>query len=290
MARWLVAWVVLACATPAAAGLAWHVPPGCPDEHALRLAIARRLEQPLDRVVLSIDVRVEAADAGFVAHIDVHGAVEDTRTLTSASCAELTEAAAIVIARLATEAQAQAAALPPPPTPIVREAVRWDAGGTIAGVVGTGRAPDLGEAIELAGWITRGPLSLELAGQRWRSGRAYLDTSETAGVDVTLTLAAVRAGVRPHGPLRGWAVLEIGSLGGAGFGVVAARTPSERWLATGAGVGIATRLSAHVRAIAGLEADVVLDRVQFMLDSGTVLYRAPPVTARLGLGIELGWR
>jgi hypothetical protein len=290
MARWLLVMAVVAYATPAIAGLVWYAPPGCPDEHALRLAIARRLEQPLERVVLSIDVRVEEADAGFVAHIDVHGAVEDTRTLTSVSCADLTDAAAIVIARLATEARASVRSRPLPPLPIPHATERWDAGGKLAGVIGTGRAPDLGEAIELGAWAARGPFELELGGQRWRSGRAYLDTTQSAGVELALTLAVMRAGIRLRGPMRVWAALEIGSLGGTGFGVAAARSPSERWLATGAGFGLATPLSAHVRAIAGLETDVVLDRVQFMVDTGAALYRAPPVTARLGLGIEVGWR
>src|SRR5664279_481511 len=90
------------CSTATAAPhVGWRAPIGCPDSNVLLAAIAHRLDVPLDRVELAADVTIETTPDGFVAH--VHGDATETRELASASCSELTDAVAVIVARAATE-------------------------------------------------------------------------------------------------------------------------------------------------------------------------------------------
>lgn len=300
MARWSIAVFVLVVATSArAGGIVWHAPSGCPDDAAVRQAIEHRLEGSLDAVALAVDVAIARGDAGFVAQIRVAGT--DDRTLTSTSCTELTEAIAVVVARLATEARD---ASPPPPAPPPAPSPRvevvaapprpiaaptpWNAGLRTTAILGSGNVPDVGVAGELAAWVAWRRLFVELAGVRWLSARAKLDEVTMAGTDVQLDAIALRAGWQFR-VLRAWLVGEVGGLHGTGVGLMAPRSGTGTWLAAGAGVGAVWPLAAHVRGVVGAELEITMNRVEFALDSGQVLYRSSPLAVRGGLGIELVW-
>jgi hypothetical protein len=294
--------VLVAASSARADGLDWRAPAGCPAAEAVRAAVERRLEASLDSVAFTVDVEIAQGDAGFVATIRVPDTTD--RVLTSASCDELTDAAAIVVARLAKEARdrtalrappivAPAAVVPPvvavvEPPPVVRPP-HWTAAIRASAIAGTGNVPDVGGAGELAASLAWDHVFVEVAGARWLTSRAALDEAAMAGVDVQLEAAALRTGWQRE-VLRAWVGGELGRLQGTGVGLTASRTNSGRWLAAGGGIGAAWRVAGHVRGVVGLDVEIAIRRVQFALDSGSVIYRSSPVAVRAGVGIELFWR
>lgn len=97
---------------PSDAALIWQAPDSCHDAGEVRARIERRLGAPVDRVVrgVAVDVAVQRDGAAprYVARIDLRGlrgggaaGDDEIRVLTSARCDELTDAVAVVIARLA---------------------------------------------------------------------------------------------------------------------------------------------------------------------------------------------
>lgn len=117
LARAFSIWLVLAATAHAEprtdAALVWQAPATCPDAGEVRARIERRLGMPIDRAVHGIEVAIEpeAGDGSggtarrFVARIDLRGVTvaNEVRVLTSGRCDELTDAVAVVIARLAAE-------------------------------------------------------------------------------------------------------------------------------------------------------------------------------------------
>ena len=287
----IIACCVLASTTAHAGGLAWHAPDGCPDDAAVRQAIERRLEAPLDSVALAVAVDITRDATSFTAQVRVSGT--DDRTLTSASCDELTDAVAVVVARLATEARA---ATPPPapaivvaqvPPPPIRHV--WNAGVRTTAIVGSGNVPSVGGAGELAAWVSWDHAFVELAAARWLTRRASIDASTMAGVDVQLDTLAIRGGGH-FGILRVWLGGEVGQLDGTGFGLTTPHGGSGSWRSVGGCGAVGFRLASHVRGVVGLDLEIAIDRVQFALDSGEVIYRSSAVALRGGVGIELDWR
>ena len=297
MTRWSFALLVLlAAGTARADGLGWKAPPDCPDDAAVRQAIERRLEASLDSVALTVDVEIVHGETGFVAQIQIPDA--PVRTLTSAKCDELTDAVAVVVARLATEARAKeappapvAVVTPPAPTPppTIVERPPSNAGLRVSGLVGGGSVPSVSVAGELAAWLAWRRAFVELAVARWRSSKADLEGSSAAGVIVQLDAVALRAGWH-RGRLRAWIGGEVGRERGTGVGVTEAHTDSAKWIAAGAGVGAAWPIANHVRVVVGGELEFAIDRAQFTLQSGQVLYRTSVVALHGGAGVELVWR
>lgn len=283
-------------------GWTWTAPAECPDENAFAHAAASRLDRGLDEVPLTVDVLVTSEAGRFTARIAVHGAVDDTRLLTSDACGELVDAVALVIARLVST-------LPEPRSPSrearsevtrrevtrreaveVRRGSAWNGGLRLSGVLGTGSAPGLGIAGELGAWISRGPLALAVSGSRWRSNRALLEGT-MSGVDVALSALAVRAGWRQQGgPIRAWAVGELGSIRGEGIGLTDDRTGSSRWSAVGGGAAVAVPIARQLAVLASAELEFVLDRTQFKVDTGAAVYRTPAFALHGGVTLEASWR
>ena len=291
--------VILGAAANASAApkLTWRVPPGCPDESALRHAIERRLELSLDAVDVAIDVAIDTTPEGFTARIDAHGVIDESRTLSSTSCSELTDAVAVVIARIATEAHAAMPPAPRPPPPAPPPVLRattsrddWNTGVRVSGIVGTGGAPSIGIAGELAAWLSWRDVGIEISGTRWLAGTATLDHS-SSGVEVSLEAVALRAGWWPADHwVRAWIVGETGTVDGTGVALTTDRMGTARWLAAGGGAGIAVPIAPHVGVIASSELEIAIDHVGFALDTGEIIYRTPSVALRAGLGLEVRWR
>ena len=297
--RWSIGLIALCASASAQPALVWHAPPGCPDEAALRAAIAQRLDVPVERVELAAEIEVTASGAGFVAHVTTHGEAGETRELAAASCAELTDAVAVVVARIAAAAPKPPApaivpiprivASPPPsPRPPPRALPRWNGGARIGIASGTGATPDLGLAGELAAWGSLYDVGLELAIERWVGTTA--DFGAGNGVEVGLVATSLRAGWFPRTlPVRAWLAGELGTQRGTGFGFAMASGGKGRWAAAGAGASFAVHLAPHLAAIAAGEVMLAVDRVTFTLDAATV-YRSPAVAIRGRLGVEISWR
>jgi hypothetical protein len=288
----LVVMIVGSTAT-AAPHLGWQAPVGCPDSTVLLAAIAHRLDVPLDRVELAADVTIEATADGFVAH--VHGDATETRELASASCSELTDAVAVIVARAATERVAvvepsvpsEPSVVATAPRPIAIQEPVWNVGARVSGLAGIGNLPKLGVAGELAVIGIRGPLAIELAGSHWLSGSTHVATD--ASVNIGVDALALRVGWRGD-HLRGWLDGEIGRVHAEGVGLVDPMHGAERWTAIGGGAGYALPLAPHILAVAAGEVELAINGVAITLSNGSTVYETPVIAIRGRLGLEVTWR
>lgn len=307
-------WIVLALASSAAAetGFGWQAPAACPTADEVQARIEARLGSPLDGVIHDIAITIEPEAAGFVAVIDARGltVANDIRTLRSARCGELADAIAVIVARLASEAFAAAparqevdvdaheqivVASAPAPSPMPRTSrashtTKWGGGARLLGLSGIGALPRVNLGGELAAYARRNTTFFELAVSRWVPQTATFEVGAPAGVVVGLDILTVRVGWRPeHVPLRAWVSGEIGALHGSGMAVQDPRAGSGRWLALGAGFGVAWPMTQNARLVGTVELAVPLERTRFALRDGAELYRPSAAAARCAFGIEVGW-
>lgn len=295
--RALIAWVVVgsvaALPTIAAAdpNLAWHAPSECPSAADARARVERRLGgQSLDCFVVGVAVDIASDPDGYVAHVG-------GRTLTSPTCDDLTDAVAIVIARIAFAVPARPnedmdveAVVPTTPDSVARPSGRWTAGARLSFVSGIGSVPDVGIGGELAVVVQRDCIFAEVAGSEWVSSDARVVTGAAPRMDVGLHTMTVRAGYAALTPLRGWAVVDVGALSGTGEALDNARMGSGPWVAVGAGFGVAWPIARAVRVVGTLEVLAAIEhRTTFELGDGQVVYQPAPASARTTFGLEVGW-
>ena len=296
--------VLLAIASPAAADgdLSWHAPASCPDEPALRRRVERRLERSLDDVQVGVAVDVEVHHGRYTARVDVD---HDVRTVTSKKCGELADAVAVIVARVASDALARQPAVtvatiempddlvrvdeaPEPDKPAPPRA--WTIGARISGVSGIGIIPKVGLGGEVALTVRRHRMLGELAATRWLTSAAQFHNGAPAKVDVNLDTAAVRWGWRPFEvPLRAWLSVETGTMSGTSL-KTSEQLEHGRWLAAGAGFGIAWQIKPWFRLLGTMEGMVALERIAFTMGDGIVVYAPAPTSVRTTCGFERGWQ
>nr|HEX4318562.1 hypothetical protein [Kofleriaceae bacterium] len=284
--------LVAALAATAAAdpGFAWRAPAQCPDAADARARIERRLGgQSMDHYVVGVTVDIAADPEGYVAHVG-------GRTLTSATCDDLTDAVALVVARIAVAAPAaeqaysDEAIVPTEVSTIAAPHGRWTASARVSFVSGVGSVPDVGIGGEVAVVVQRDRVFGELAGSTWESSAARLASGAPGGVDVQLRTLTVRGGYAAISPLRGWVVVDVGSMAGQGVALQNEQMGSGPWLAAGAGFGVAWPIARAVRVVGTFEVLAELQhRTTFDLGDGQVVYQPAPATARTSFGLEIGW-
>jgi hypothetical protein len=283
---------------PGAAALIWQAPVDCPDAAEVRARIERRLGSSLDRMVRGIAVDIAVSRDGgtprFVARIARGVAGRDeVRVLTSARCDELTDAVAVVVARIASEARQPPGEVSPdrPGTPAAPvEAKSWGAGLRVMGNSGIGVIPGVGVAGELAGYLRIRSVVAELAAAQWLPNPRFLLPGAPGHIDVGLATATLRIGwASERMPLRAWLEGEIGTLDGNGASLHDPRLAGARWIAAGGGFGVAWPMARYARLVGTFEIVVPVEQAPFMLQDGTEVYRPGVVTARSGLGLEIGW-
>jgi len=287
------------------AALIWQAPDSCPDSREVRARIERRLGAPVERVVrgVAVDVAIQrdGREARYVARIDLRGLrgkngradAAEIRELTSARCDELTDAVAVVIARIAAEAgpvagelRAERAAVPTVPA-----APQVGAGLRMLGLSGIGAMPGVSVGGEVSGYVRARWLVAELVGMNWLRSASVVHLGAPARVDVSLALATLRLGWGPeHLPLRAWLGGELGALRGAGVALEDPRIGTGRWIAVGTGFAVAWPIFTHARLVGAIEVAVPLSRPRFVLQDGSEVYRPGPAAVRSGLGVEVGWR
>jgi hypothetical protein len=281
--------------------LAWRAPAACPDGASLQARIERRLERSLDDAVAGIEVDVVQNADRYVARIDLRAitVANDVRTLTSTHCDELADAVAVIVARVASEAIAKKRVattedvhdkiiVEPDPPPKTR---LWSIGMRASGVSGIGVIPKVGVAAEMAIVVRRDELLAELVGTRWIDSYAQLHDGAPAVVNVFLDTAAGRVGWRPqHLPLRAWATVEFGLMGGNSVRLPSEQFDSGRWIAAGAGFGVAWQMNKWLRLVGTNETMLAIDRVRFATGAGLVVYAPSPMSFRASAGLEVGWQ
>ncbi|HSD87702.1 MAG TPA: hypothetical protein VLB44_09305 [Kofleriaceae bacterium] len=291
--------------------LGWRAPKGCPDARSMRARVEKRLDRSLDDVTVGVEVDVEKREGGYTATIDLRAVTvaNDVRTLKSKRCGELADAVAVIVARVASDAIAQkqtaiiemdpaepaheheeervdviAPAAPAAPRP-------WALGARISGVSGIGVIPKVGLGGELAVTLRVHDTLAEVAATRWATSVAQFHDGAPAKVAVELDAASARYGWRPaRMPLRAWLAVETGSMRGTGIVLPNQQLESGRWLAAGAGFGIAWQMRPWIRLVGATETLVALERVRFSMGDGIVVYAPSPMSFRTICGLEVGWQ
>lgn len=282
--------------------LTWRAPAGCPDAASVRARVEHRIERSLDDVVAPVEVDVALAGGRYVARVDLRAVsmANDVRTLTSKRCGDLADAVAVIVARVASDAIARhrVAAADDEAAPILIETVAalakpraWTLGVRLSGVSGIGVIPKVGLGGELAVTLRRKDSLAELAGARWVASAAQMHDGAPAKVDVDLDVASARLGWRPAAmPLRAWAAIEVGKMEGTNIRLPSQQLESGRWVAAGAGFGVAWQMNGWLRLLGSTETMLAIDRVRFTLGDGIVVYAPSPMSFRTSVGLEVGWQ
>jgi hypothetical protein len=292
-------------ATITAPRVEWNAPASCPTTAEVVARVAVRLERSLDDMTVAVEIDVTRSAGRFHARIDL-GAVtvaNDVRTLTSKQCGELADAVAVIVARAASEHIARRrVALREEGEPILVDTYEptrkeplvprpWTIGARLSGVSGIGVLPQVGLGAEVAITLRKDHHLAELAATRWFASAAQFHNGAPAKVDVNLDVAAARYGWRPYElPLRGWVAVEVGNMRGGGVDLPTAQLEGGRWLAAGAGFGIAWQMTPWVRLLGTTETMLAVERARFSTGEGLVVYAPAPMSFRTTCGIEVGWQ
>lgn len=308
----MVVAIVMGSAASVAADPAWQAPAACPDAAAVRERIEARLGRTLDDAD-DVEIDVEKSGKRYIAHVDLAAVTvaNDVRTVSSTRCDDLADAVAVIVARAAGERRRPMKhvvpdrSVAPKPTLAMRDAddptpeivatveaphVRvWSFDVRISGVSGIGVIPQVGLGGELAVSLRHKSALAEVAETRWMMSAAQLHGGAPARVDVGLEATALRLGWRPPAmPLRGWASVEGGSMYGTGVQLESSQLGSGRWIAAGAGFGVAWPINRWVRLVGTTEIMIGIERVKFSLGDGMTVYAPSAASARATCGLEVG--
>ncbi len=293
----------------------WHAPAECPDDTAVEARIGAMLgatPTASERATAEVVGDHEGWTVELATYID--GAMQ-TRSLRADDCTVLAEAVAVVVAvaldpvAVATsEARDDGPHVPEPVAeaapsstaaidraPVVASTTRaphrrsWWFGMRVAGGYGIGTAPGGTGLVGLALFAQTGRARIEVEG-RWYGPREIVD--DGAGARTQLGTAAALGCVE-----LGRAVVtapvclgfEAGALRARGVEVLDPQTVNFPWAAPVARAALAARVHARVRMWLALEGAVLVVRPQLQqgFEAPQVLWQAPPVAARVMLGVEV---
>jgi hypothetical protein len=151
--------------------------------------------------------------------------------------------------------------------------------------------PQVGVGGEVTVTLRKDRHLAELGATRWFTSAAQFHNGRPAKIEVDLDVAVARYGWRPYElPLRSWIGVEVGNMRGGGVQLPTAQLAGGRWIAAGAGFGIAWQMKPWVRLLGTTEAMLALERVKFSMGDGLVVYAPSPMSVRTTVGLEVGWQ
>jgi hypothetical protein len=280
----------------------YSAPPECAAASSIRSAVARLVSKP-GTEPFRAQVVIERMQTGYVSRIRSASSAE--RRLAGATCDEVVEATAVILALAMSPRRPSLSAATAAPT-------------STAPPSGPGRAEAQGSASErsgarltlkagLAGDSSALPRpafgvfgaialqadiwTLQASGSYFLRQRTNLPEDDDRGGDLAFwTVWPSVCGA----PIRGWARLELcsgpelGQILGAGFGITSPRHAASLWLALfGAGqlsLGISTNFRAY--ATLGVALRLTPDR-PFVLDGIAIVHEPSRSSGRAGLGVEI---
>jgi hypothetical protein len=308
--------VARAEAPPVDAAIAWSAPPECPDEAALRAEVGRLLARPLGHSGETTQVRGEVArDPGASGRYRLRlsitrAGVLKERQLDGETCAQVTDAAAVVLA-LAIDAEALPTEPPspvdPPPAALIEVAprpagqgrasaapaapslrARWDVA-ALAGVDSVS-LPAPAAGLGLGVGLGLGADRIELRAMAWLPRRAM--PGSPFGADVALYAAGLRycrwlfRGMLDLAPCGG---LEAGALvaSAVGGGIAPMSSGLGRWLDPQLGLLGVFRPTPRFSVSLAADGLASIFRDQFVILGAGDVYRPPAATFRASLGVHV---
>jgi hypothetical protein len=303
--------------------LGWHAPSECPDEAAARAAIDELLEgrtPPGDRRVVA-DVAIEPGGRGWRARVRIDdGTSVGERELEAASCDEVGEAAALIVAmavdpRLAGdstpgEPPADEAPIPTPPPATNDSGTETEStrGAAIAPVdsqpverelerrplklfLRAGGGVGFGSASTAAGVVM---LAVALGGTRWRvelDADVWTPRTSPQNDAIGVRVLGWTLGVRGCGsplamkleiPL--CAGMRAGALHGRGAGPIESHSELSPWITATAGVGVWGWIAPRFALALDVDGFVSITQPAFDLQPSGFTVRAPAGGVRAVLG------
>jgi hypothetical protein len=295
---------------PVCARLSWASAEPCIGEERLVSSVEQRLGRDVfggDGCDLELRGEVgETSDGHWRMHaaLDVGGEAVGTREVTSerASCSELDEAIAVVVALLVDVDREEIALMLPvepasssaPPSTAAR-AAPWSGGARIDLGAIVGPLPSIAPIARLIAWLgPPGPFSIEIeAGHSLESGRA-IEGGEVIGVLRWAGLAVCLDGsVIESIAVGGCVRLEGGVLEAWGRGLESSSQGGVPWIAGVGGARARFRLARMLELVIGVDVIVPIARDRFVVvvspGSTMVAHEAGPIGGRgsLSLGFAL---
>ncbi|MGE0867062.1 MAG: hypothetical protein AB7P03_00765 [Kofleriaceae bacterium] len=297
----------------------WDAPAGCPTADQLRARIELQVGGAIDGVLSAIRVSIQRTSRGFVAFIDLRALTveNEVRELRARRCDALVDGIAVIVARLVTQvrtvarvaprerpivevavAPIEAPGAPLPGAPQPPSSVRidapapvlstWTGGIRLLALSGIGAQPSVAFGGELAAFVGRNNLLVELAVSRWQPRVAVLRAGAEGGVHVGLQSVIARVAWTPRPlPIRIWAGAEWGSMAGTGVSPDAEQHGVGPWAAINGGFGVAWRFNPRIHLVGTLELAVPFARTRFTLMDGYRAYYSSPAAVRSALGLEV---
>ncbi|MGC4087206.1 MAG: hypothetical protein QM756_04740 [Polyangiaceae bacterium] len=301
-----------------AADLLWNSPDSCQRVEAVSEQVEALIRRPLAQVeALQFELTVRQNGEAWHVELTTRTNPADAphqRTLNGRSCAEVTDAAAVVIAMAvqdaAREQEREAAEHDEAPGPIeqpeplkettarpvppaTKGAAKVASGSYITGLFALGALADsaalpggsLGVSVDAG--FRYAVLRLALEGSAWVP--RTLDLGAGRSAEFSLIAGAALACVEHEvGPVLGLGCggFELGRLAGEGSGITDPRLGSATWQALRVDVGAAYPSRRALRFSGRFGAAVPLTRPVFQLDQKDV-YRTATLGARLWLGLEI---
>jgi hypothetical protein len=309
--------------------LTWRAPdPSCPDEVHVDAEVARLLGgtyAPADAHVTARAV-VERSGQG-IWRVDLEterspdtggGVARGHRVIDAPSCAEVADAAALILAMLINPARVQSTSAAPAAVPAAAPASARNSGAPpeepaneapASGAIDLGSSPWrwalLGAAIGDLGTVPGPSAGAEIAAGGSSDWRVAAEASAFYEPPQTFRSVAAKAGaggrfsvwglaVRAGFPVGGRPVSFVPYAGGEyariaahGVGIADAGSGSAARWSVLAGGYVVWWIAAHVGARAQIEAVIPLQRPEFFIEGLGTVYREPGVAGRALVGIEL---
>ena len=286
-----------ASAPPLPIELRWDAPPDCPSLATLRVVIARGLPSApagmaANYANMYAGVVVTALDADhWLAALDLRGPDwTATRALKGATCAAVTDAAALVIGlALTSELEAREVLATPPPRPPPAPSTPF-AALAVAADAGTLPTATPGGALSLGWRFTHA--RVELQGSLFESRAATTASRPDTGGRLSLVSLAARGCALwgravSFGPCVG---AGVDRLHGAGTGPIAAGAATSFAPFAAGGLQGAWRLSRWVGPFLTVEAAIPLVRARFSVENVGLVHQPADVSFRGAAGLEIRFR
>ena len=272
----LTAIAVAASARVAIADVAWDAPPECGNAAELAVRVAAQLGRSVGTDEFTARATVVADGGAYRATVQLGD--DEARVLTGASCAEVTDAIALILALAIRDAPPPSVPPESPPARRPGAPIELELGAELGGdaLLLPGAAIGVGPVLRVA----REAWSARMSATIW-DGQVAQERSSAA---TEVTLVSGQLGLcRRFGPGDGCVVGSTGRMTGAGLVGSDVATAARWWSAAGVHVGGARPLGRRVDVGVGVDALVSLVRPRFEFDDGRDAYRTPMVTIRLGI-------